>query len=200
MREQLIHQASLDNIQGRSIEEKLEWIEQIKKEYSKPRTRRTKEQLQKEFPKGVWQKDTFKDPVFGRNLFPERSGLVFVTEDPTELGENAKRIFNENGHEVERYKYKKIGLNGLKNPFEVYWRSLSQYDDDGYLLRHIRLELWHSVRSEATYDTRPDGSKILSHITTQSIERLPDITPGMLYGDKIRYDIHELINSGKNTS
>lgn len=160
---------STHDIPGDTEEEQLQWKIKQKKEYSRPRTKWSKENLATRFPNGNWHPKGFS----------------------TDDGEMV-REFNNKGYEVSRRHYRRE--QGAKpSAFDVYSVDFSTYDAEGYLTSYTYLEE-HKIGFVATftYETLKDGTKVLESTVEQDILRSHYMEPGPLTGSTFTIDFTDI--------
>lgn len=140
--------ASIHRIPGETPEEQHRWKTAYKSEYSNPRRRWSHEELLIRFPDGEWTKEGF-------------------VADNGEM----QRVFNTKGYEVQRRHYRKTHSRP-PTAFDEYIRDISEYDDDGYLIRYTYLERGKiGYIATLEYQKRRDGTKELVREVNQDILR-----------------------------
>ena len=172
---QEVELVTMDEIPGRNDEEKITWLIDRVENMSRQRKKWSHGELQIRFPKGKWLSET---------TFMADNGVM-------------ERYFNDHGYEVAQRKYDP----NKQYPFDTLERNFSEYDTGGYLVEYSHYGILMSgisIRPGYTrwfdYRTKPDGSKELTHVTTQEFSRMGlYVLPDRLIGTAHCIDFMELL-------
>lgn len=152
----------------------------FKREYSKPRTQWTPQDLAERFP---------EEKRKGSLLTAEQGDRQRVFQFFKKQDVSGNYTGEEYAQEVSRVLF---APNSKGNPFGVLWRDISGYDCDGYLTSYavvisntfLEIPLTDRASYQEIYEYKisPNGQKELAKITSTHITKTLDLMPGNRIG------------------